>query len=81
MAGHDDPPSPPARNNAAGRCRWWGAPGRTLASVLAHIEAGNSTVLGFRRRRRRRFGTPFFNFSLSFHLAEFKYITNSPIYV
>jgi hypothetical protein len=46
LATYDGPPPPPARNNAAGRRRWWGAPGRTLANVLAHIEGGNSPVLG-----------------------------------
>jgi hypothetical protein len=37
---------PPTRNNAAGRRRWWSAPGRTLEVILAHIERGNSPVLG-----------------------------------
>jgi hypothetical protein len=37
---------PPARNNAAGRRRWWSAPGRTLEAVLAHIERENSPILG-----------------------------------
>jgi hypothetical protein len=47
LAAYDGPPPPPpARNNAAGSCRWWSAPGRTLEAVLAHIERGNSPVLG-----------------------------------
>jgi hypothetical protein len=36
LAVYDGPPTPPARNNAAGR---------TLEAVLAHIERGNSPVL------------------------------------
>jgi hypothetical protein len=46
LAAYDGPSPPPARNNAAGRRRWWSAPGRTLEAVLAHIERGNSPVLG-----------------------------------
>jgi hypothetical protein len=46
LAAYDGPPPPPARNNAAGRRRWWSAPNRTLENVLAHIEDGNSPVLG-----------------------------------
>jgi hypothetical protein len=44
LAAYDGLP-PPARNNAAGRRRWWSAPGRTLEAVLAHVERGNSPVL------------------------------------
>jgi hypothetical protein len=46
LAAYDGPPPPPARNNADGRRRWWSAPGRTLEAILAHIERGNSHVLG-----------------------------------
>jgi hypothetical protein len=46
LASYDGPPPPPARNNTASRCRWWSASGRTLEAVLAHIERGNSPVLG-----------------------------------
>jgi hypothetical protein len=46
LASFDEPPPPPARNNAAGRRRWWSAAGRTLEAVLAHIERGNSPILG-----------------------------------
>jgi hypothetical protein len=46
LASYDGPPPPHARNNAAGHRRWWSAPGRTLEAVLAHIEHGNSPVLG-----------------------------------
>jgi hypothetical protein len=45
LAAYDGPP-PSACNNAAGRRCWWSAPGRTLEAVLAHIERGNSPVLG-----------------------------------
>lgn len=58
MAAYDGAPPPPPRNNAEGRRRWWSAPGRTLAAVLDHIEAGNTPVLrmpprtpAFSRRR------------------------------
>jgi hypothetical protein len=46
LASYDGPPTPPARNNVADRHRWWSASGRTLEAVLAHIERGNSPVLG-----------------------------------
>jgi hypothetical protein len=46
LATYDVPSPPPARNNAAGRHRWWSACGRTLEAVLMHIERGNSPVLG-----------------------------------
>jgi hypothetical protein len=46
LASYDGPPPPPTRNNATGRHRWWSAPGHTLEAVLAHIERGNSPVLG-----------------------------------
>jgi hypothetical protein len=46
LAAYDGPSPPPARNNAAGRRRWWSARGRTLEAVIAHIERGNSPVLG-----------------------------------
>jgi hypothetical protein len=46
IATYDGPPPPLARNNAAGRRRWWSAPDHTLEAVLAHIERGNSPVLG-----------------------------------
>jgi hypothetical protein len=45
LAAFDGPPPLPARNNAAGRRRWWSAPGRTLEFVLEHIEHGNDPVL------------------------------------
>jgi hypothetical protein len=38
LAAYEGPPSPPVRNNAVGRHRWWSAPGRTLKNMLAHIE-------------------------------------------
>jgi hypothetical protein len=34
LAAYDGPPPHPARNNAAGRRRWWSAPSRTLEFVL-----------------------------------------------
>jgi len=37
LASYDGPPPAPSRNNAAGRRRWWSAPGRTLTAVLEHI--------------------------------------------
>jgi hypothetical protein len=46
LAAYNGPPPPPACNNATGRRRWWSAPGRTLENMLAHIEGGNSPVLG-----------------------------------
>jgi hypothetical protein len=46
LAAYDSPPPPPTRNNAAGRRHCWSAPGRTLEAMLAHIEGGNSPVLG-----------------------------------
>jgi hypothetical protein len=33
------------RNNAAGRRRWWSAPGRTLEFILKHIERSNDPNL------------------------------------
>ena len=44
------------RHNSDGCCQWWGAPGRTLSAVLAHIEGGNEPRLehpapSFSRRR------------------------------
>jgi hypothetical protein len=42
---YDNAPPPPARLNADGRRRWWSAPRRNLATVLDHIQAGNSAVL------------------------------------
>jgi hypothetical protein len=44
LASYDEPPHPPARNNTAGRRRWWSAPGRTLENT--HIEGGNYPILG-----------------------------------
>jgi hypothetical protein len=46
LTSYNGPPPSPARNNAADRRRWWSAPGRTLEAILAHIERGNSPVLG-----------------------------------
>ena len=37
----------PKNKNTDARHRWWGAPGRTLAAVLEHIQAGNSPLLRF----------------------------------
>jgi hypothetical protein len=45
LAAYDGPSPSPARNNAAGRRRWWSAPGRMLGFVLEHIERGNDPVL------------------------------------
>jgi hypothetical protein len=46
LASYDGPAPPPARNNTAGRRRWWSALGHTLENMLAHIEGGNYPVLG-----------------------------------
>lgn len=47
---YEGPPPPPKRKNCDGRLAWWGVPGRTLHSVLAHIEAGNTPPLDGPRR-------------------------------
>jgi hypothetical protein len=57
LTAYDGPPPPPARNNVAGRRRWWSAPGRTLEDVLAHIERGNSPILGMPPSLSRRHGS------------------------
>jgi hypothetical protein len=57
LAAYDGPFPPPARNNAAGRRRWWSAPGRTLEFVLEHIEGGNDPPLQMPPTLSRRRGS------------------------
>jgi hypothetical protein len=45
LASYEGLPPPPVRNNSEGRHIWWSAPGRKLAAVLDHIQAGNSPFL------------------------------------
>jgi hypothetical protein len=45
LAAYHSPPPLSVRNNAAGRRRWWSAPGRTLEFVFEHIKRGNDPVL------------------------------------
>jgi hypothetical protein len=45
LAAYDSNDDPAANNNASGWRRWWSAPGRTLAWVLAYIADRNDPPL------------------------------------
>lgn len=46
MVAYEGPP-PPKRKKSAGLNLWWSVEGRTLPTVLAHIEASNSSPLQY----------------------------------